>query len=216
MWNKYVGWGLLVVAVFCSGIFGASLLYPQQALEAPPSPVLTVSEELPALERGKPSERPTAPAGTVSPESTPEPAPVVDSAPVLSVPSLDVTVPLETLVPTNGEVTPPEFDTAYFIDGYSTPEGSTYVVFHSHPNGSGIGNKFFNQSTGESLVGTEETVVVQGVTYKVVSTKAVNKNDLPNSEIWTPTPGRLYLITCLQNPEGTPSTQNFIITAEKV
>lgn len=218
MWNKTIGLVLMGVAVFCLGIFGASLLHPHQTLEAPPSPVLRDYDELPALDRKSLPERPTASSEAIPTVPTPE----VDASPVLSVPSLGLEVPLGTIVPENGEVTPPEFDRAYVVDGYSvSPEnaeqGSIYVVFHSERHAHGIGNNFFNQSTGEPIIGTEEIVTVHGVDYKVLSTEAVRKDELANrSDIWKPTPGRLFLITCLQNAEGTPSTHNFIITAEKV
>jgi hypothetical protein len=50
--------------------------------------------------------------------------------------------------------------------------------------------------------------------YYADSVTVIAKNDLPNTAgLWTNNPGRLVVITCLQNPAGTPSVANFVITA---
>lgn len=206
---------LLAVGVFAGGIFGASLLFPQQILETPPSPVVEVQRvELPSAPTTAPTPVPEAPEPT-SPEVSP-PA-VVEG---LSVPSLKLTIPLEGLKVEDGQLTPPTFDTGYVVDGYSVPltkakDGSVYVVFHSRRDGTGLGNNFFNQESGKPKVKDGAIITVDGLEYKVSETLTVPKDELPHrNDIWEKTPGTLYLITCLQNAQRTDSTHNFIVVAE--
>lgn len=185
------------------------------SLTAPPNP-----PSLPLPPYGLQVEEPVAPEDASEEQQDDPVAPV--ASPSLSVPSLDLTVPLEGVRVTNGEVTPPEFDRAYLVDGYSTSlnsaaDGRFVVVFHSKRDGSGIGNAFFNQQTGHPTVLAGDTIVVGGNSYRVREISAVSKEQMPERvDVWEAPPGTLALITCLQNPQRTASTENFIVLADLV
>lgn len=205
----------LVVAAFSLGVFGASLVHPQLGLEAAASPVRPLEAPV-ASESREP-----APEQPVTPPDAPEVPTALSTLPNgLYAPSLGLTVPLAVIDVKNGEITPPTFDTAYVVNGYSTSlvdaaAGSIYVVFHSQRDGEGIGNKFFNQQTGEPAITTGDTIALDGTSFTVRETLSVGKDELPyRDDIWEGKPGTLYLITCLQNPQGSPSTHNFIVVAD--
>lgn len=193
------------------GVYGLPL-YPTTVQEA-----VTASSTAPWVEQPKPAHQTvTAPTAEVEtpPVAAEEPQRV--EQPTLTVPSLNVSVPLGTVSPDDGVVTPPNFGEAFTVQGWSanTPtEGATYVIFHSRRNGTGIGNSFFNQQTGESRIHVGATVVVAGVEYTVDSTFTSPISDLHQNGMWTDTPGRLYLVTCLQNAQRTTSTTNFVVVA---
>ncbi|OZD56617.1 hypothetical protein CH252_04900 [Rhodococcus sp. 06-1477-1B] len=133
-----------------------------------------------------------------------------------------MTVPLRALTVENNQITPPSFDKAFVVADYSVPftdaqSGGVLVVFHSTRWGTGIGNKFFNQSTGESTLSPGDHITVGGNTYKVTGVFAEGKDTLYKREsLWEPKPGQLHLVTCLQTPDRADSTHNFVIEAELV
>lgn len=184
------------------------------ALSAPPAP-----PTLPLPPYGLDSEETEEPVADDDAQLPPDPVVV---APELSVPSLRLSVPLEGITVTDGSITPPTFDRAYLVDGYSTSlttaaDGRLIVVFHSRRDGSGIGNAFFNQQTGHPTVSVGETIVVGGNTYRVRDVSSVSKEQMPErTDVWEAPPGTLALITCLQNPQRTASTENFIVLADLV
>lgn len=185
----------------------------------------------PQLEGNEPAS-PTRPISDVRQLPTPLPQEPVEATDVppeapaptftLDIASAGLHAPLEYISAEGGAVTPPEFDRAYIVEDYSAPlatpdQGGIVVVFHSvRGSGSGLGNKLFNQSTGETTLTAGDEVTVAGTTYVFERSEAVLKDELPTrSDIWEAGPNKLVLITCLQNREGTPSTQNFVLTAER-
>lgn len=151
-----------------------------------------------------------------APVTLPEPETPTTTQPTLEVPSLNLSVPLRSVQPVDGVATPPDFTEAFTVDGWTAPtptEGTTYVIFHSRRDGTGIGNKFFNQQTGEPVIHIGATVKVNSVEFQVENITTSPIEDLPNNRMWTSTPGKLYLVTCLQNAERTHSAINFIVEA---
>jgi len=136
-------------------------------------------------------------------------------------PSVDLDVPLGSLDIVDGDVTPPGFQSAYLIRNYGvTPDraglGTVYVVMHSLRNGAvGPGNALIDVDHRKARITIGATLTVDDIDYTVTGTQNVAKTDLPNSDIWTTGPNELIVITCLQRPEGGPSTDNVVITAKR-
>jgi hypothetical protein len=59
-------------------------------------------------------------------------------------------------------------------------------------------------------------VTVAGVAYTVTGSTLVDKDRIADdADVWATVPDRLLLITCLEHPDGSPSTQNLVITATR-
>lgn len=130
-------------------------------------------------------------------------------------------VPVGSLDAVDGVVTPPGFTSAYLIRNYGvTPKeaglGTVYVVMHSLRNGgNGPGNALIDVEQEKARLVAGDTIDVDDVAYRVTGSQHLSKDQLPSSEIWAGTPNTLVVITCLQRPDGAPSTDNLIITAER-
>lgn len=135
------------------------------------------------------------------------------------VPSVGLDVPLGTMNAVGGLVLPPGFTSAYRISNLGSPtapkRGTVYVAMHSlRFGGLGPGNYLFDVQTSASKVQPGARIEAGGVTYVVDTTKIVAKSRLPgDAQIWRNVPGRLVVVTCLEKPDNTPATDNFIITA---
>ena len=136
------------------------------------------------------------------------------------VPSVGLTVPLDSLLVVGGNITPPGFASAYLVRNLGTTltraaTGTVYVVMHSiRGGGVGPGNYLQNSKTGATSLHTGDIITVGGVDYRMASSTLVLKTQLPaDSNVWANIPGRLIVITCLENADGSPSTKNLIITA---
>lgn len=162
----------------------------------------------------------------LDPGVTPVPASVshavADTGARLVVPSVRLDVPLGALNEVNHEVTPPGFTSAYWVRNLGTSvrsgsRGTVYVVMHALRKGAiGPGNYLANERTGASTLRKGARVVVSGASYTVTGWAKIAKNQLANDKaVWSNTPGRLVLITCLEHPDGSPSTDNLIINASR-
>ena len=136
------------------------------------------------------------------------------------VPSVGLNVALDSLVVAGGNITPPGFASAYLVRNLGTTltraaTGSVYVVMHSiRGGGVGPGNYLQNSKTGATSLHTGDIITVGGVDYRMASSTLVLKTQLPaDSNVWANIPGKLIVITCLENADGSPSTKNLIITA---
>jgi len=138
-------------------------------------------------------------------------------------PSVGLNVPLGALNAVGGVIEPPGFTSAYWIrnEGVSLQDaakGTVFVVMHSLRNGGvGPGNYLIDVQRQTARIALGATIEVDGVTYRVTGTSAIRKPDIAYaSAIWTNTPDRLVVITCLQRPQGGPSLQNMVIEARRV
>jgi len=138
----------------------------------------------------------------------------------LRVPSVNLDVPLGALDAVRGRITPPGFRSAYLVrDLGVTPEhaasGTVVVVMHSlRGGGTAPGNALTDVDRGRSRVATGAAVRVAGVAYTVTGSTLVDKDRIAeDADVWGEVPDRLLLITCLEHPDGSPSTQNLVITA---
>ena len=175
---------------------------------------------------------PTAPtdmrgaAVTLDPNVTPIPTAsshaVDDGHGRLIVPAVQLDVALGALDAVDGQITPPGFASAYLVRnaGVSvtdTAHGTILIVMHSlRGGGQAPGNFLANAETGQPRVTTGDTINVSGTKFTTVSSRLINRTDLPtDAETWANTPNRLLLITCLQYADGSPATKNLVITAER-
>jgi len=165
----------------------------------------------------------------IEPDVLPAPATVKRmevSAPAgdrFSVPAVGLDVPLAAMNEVDHTITPPGFQDAYRVRNIGTTPsnpgaGTVFVVMHSiRGGGVGPGNYLFDLARGASRVPVGSPIAVAGVQYRVTESHIVTKTGLPAfAGIWANTPGRLVVITCLQRPDGRPSTDNLVITAELV
>lgn len=148
---------------------------------------------------------------------------VDDSGVLLEVPSVGLSVPLGEMDEVRGEITPPGFTSAYVVRnrgvGMQAPaDGTVYVVAHSVSGaGVGPGDYLIDENSGSARVSFGALVKVAEHDYRVTSSYTVKKSALPGTaEVWADVPGRLVIITCLQDASGKPSTKNVIIEAERV
>ncbi|MCE0510784.1 class F sortase [Microbacterium sp. KKR3/1] len=146
--------------------------------------------------------------------------PIADTGARFMVPSAGLDVPLGQLNEVGGSVTPPGFTSVYRVanrgvDVAHASTGTVYVVTHSlRGGGVGPGNYLIDVDNARPAIDNGESIIVDGVEYVVDSAFAVDKSDLPaQADVWATEPGRLVVITCLQNPQSTASTQNVVIEA---
>lgn len=136
------------------------------------------------------------------------------------VPAVDLDVPLGALSEVDGVVTPPGFASVYWVRNRgaapsASEDGTTFVVTHSLRGGAvGPGNYLIDVDAGRSALPTGTEVIVDDQHYRVSGSHAVRKDSLAAAtDVWADVPGRLVIITCLQVPAGTPSTENIVIFA---
>lgn len=141
----------------------------------------------------------------------------------LRVPSTGLTVPLGELNEVDGVIDPPGFSSAYLVRNYGADpghaaSGTVFVVMHSCRGGAVCpGNYLIDVGAGTASLKAGADVYVAGLHYRVTGSEKVYKPDVhANTRIWTNTPGRLVLLTCLQVPEQTQSVDNMVITAQLV
>lgn len=140
----------------------------------------------------------------------------------LRVRSVGLDVPIGSLDAVGGRITPPGFTSAYLVRNMGVgPEdagdGTVVIVMHSL-RGGGVapGNYLTDVDHARSRVTAGAVVSVAGVDYTVTNSTLVAKNKIDRDErVWDDVPNRLLLITCLERPDGSPSTQNLIIEATR-
>ncbi len=135
-----------------------------------------------------------------------------------TVPSVGLDVPLGELSMVNGAIVPPGFTAAYKVRNLGVPlseatKGTVYVTMHSLRNGGRApGNYLIDVATGHTTVPAGATVAVGSLTYSITESKVLLKADAAkDASLWTGTPKRLVVITCLQRPDNSPSTDNLIL-----
>jgi hypothetical protein len=136
------------------------------------------------------------------------------------VPSVGMDVRLGALDMADNTITPPGFTSAYLVRNLgvapaTADTGTVYAVMHSiRGGGMGPGNYLLDVETGAAAVSAGDVVEVAGRSYSITGSEAVPKQELPSSPIWQNTPGRLVIITCLQQPSGATSLNNLVIMAD--
>lgn len=163
---------------------------------------------------------------TLDPGEIPVPATKSNALPNtggrLIVSSVGLNVPLGALNAVDGQITPPGFTSAYTVRnmGVSLADGehgTVFVVMHALRNGAiGPGNYITDVADQRSKLGTGAIVEAGGHQYTVTGSQLISKRGIAtNASIWANTPDRLLLITCLEQADGSASTQNLVITATR-
>lgn len=140
----------------------------------------------------------------------------------LDIPTVGLHVPLGIMSMVDGQITPPTFTAAYQVRNLGVPttradNGTVFVAMHAlRGGGRGPGNYLQDEAAGKAAVKPGERVTAAGVSYTVTGSQTISKNQISGDPaVWANSPGRLVLITCLEHPDGSPSTKNLIITAER-
>lgn len=141
----------------------------------------------------------------------------------LRVPSTGLTVPVGALNEVDGVIDPPGFSSAYLVRNFGATlstahSGTVFVVMHSCRGGAVCpGNYLINVAAGTSALTPGADVYVGELHYRVTGSQKVYKPDVhATADIWANAPGRLVLLTCLQVPTQSESTDNMVITAQLV
>ena len=134
------------------------------------------------------------------------------------VPQVGLDVPLASMNEVDHLITPPGFADAYWVRNMGTDpahpsKGTVYIAMHSvRGAGVGPGDYLVDTKGGGARVSIGATIRVGDTTYRVTGAKSISKHDLATSaDVWADTPGELVVITCLQTPDGHPSTQNLVV-----
>jgi hypothetical protein len=78
------------------------------------------------------------------------------------------------------------------------------------------GNYLQDTDTETSRVKPGAIVHVGNLDYHVTSSEKITKTQLADDQtIWSNIPNRLIVITCLEHTDGSPSTDNLILTATR-
>lgn len=136
------------------------------------------------------------------------------------VPAVGLNVPLGSLNAVGGTITPPGFTSAYLVRNRGvTParasRGTVFVVTHSiHGGGTAPGNYLVDVTHQRSRLAPGVRILVDNVAYTVTGSRQITKTRLGSDPaIWTNTPGRLVIITCMLGQHGQLSPNNLIIQA---
>lgn len=137
----------------------------------------------------------------------------------LVVPAVGLDVPLDTMRVRHGVVDPPGFAAAYEVQGLTTDVPSatgTYIAMHAlRGGGRAPGNALWDTDAGRPRIAIGDTVRVDGASWRVTGIGTPTKQSVPGSDrLWSTTPDELVLLTCLETPDGRPSTRNVVVTAE--
>ncbi|MDK9610545.1 class F sortase [Propionibacterium freudenreichii] len=137
----------------------------------------------------------------------------------LRVPSVGLDVPLGSMLAVDNVINPPSFTQAYWVRNVGVApadasSGTVFVVSHSVSRGRAPGNYLLNVDKGSSAVNPGDLIDVDGHDYIAQSWRAVGKTQLPAAQdLWDAVPGRLVLITCLEQPDGS-SPDNLVVVAQ--
>jgi len=122
------------------------------------------------------------------------------------IPSVKLDVPLREANVVNNVINPPGYTSVYLMRNLGVPltdaaKGTVYVAAHSlRAPGKAPGNFVIDPAQGVIVLPVGADIDVGGHVYAVVSSRIVSKPELSTqTDLWTPTPGMLVFITCLQS-----------------
>ena len=220
-------WGALTAVALLVSAASFGTLASGDSPEAATTPALSAPLHSPSTQTSA-THAPVAtqsaapPPPAVSPSSIQQlyiPAAVTDqtiNAPVLPMPSSCQSV-IEP--PTSGPHVGDVFQCMDFAMPGTATTANTVVAGHSSYDLQTVFNKLYPQ--GQTLIGRQifirtQTSGKRWLAYKVQHVYMPAKSELPAmEEVWRPTPGRLILVTCMQEGGGV-STKNFIVVAQFV
>ena len=138
------------------------------------------------------------------------------------VPDLDMAVPLWAVNDVKGTLNPPGYREAYWVRNRgvslkNAERGTVYVIMHTVRKGFGPGNYFIDVPTQSVTLRQNSLIYVNDRVYQYDDYEIVKKSDIGGrSDIWAETPGRLVIITCWLNKQGTLDPNNLVIYADLV
>lgn len=176
--------------------------------------------------------RPVAPERALAPSASPTPVAatalpaagaVDDIGERFRIPSIGLDVPVGTVSEVDGQITPPGFSAVYLVSnrGVALSEaetGTVYVVAHSRPGAAEApGDALIDLDRAAATVDRGALVEIGDRRYEVSESTIVSEVDLPASDsLWDAVPGRLVIVTSLQNADGTPAVDNLVLVAQLV
>lgn len=129
-------------------------------------------------------------------------------------------MPLEEMSVVDDVINPPGFDSAYVVRDYADPgdaDQMSVVALHSLSGGDAPGNKLIDVDEATATVDRGQMIEIQGHNYEITRAFAQGKDAAAADDgVWEDKPGKLLVFTCLQKPDGSPSTDNVIIEASLV
>ncbi|MEJ5915837.1 class F sortase [Pseudokineococcus sp. 1T1Z-3] len=146
----------------------------------------------------------------------------------LRIPAVDLDLPVHALEPEQGAINPPTMTDAYWISPYgepgagaSAPDNTVYIAAHSWSRGDAAFDPLLDDDFEGSTLEEGDVVAVESpsgtVEYAVTGVARYGKDALPAADaVWQVSPGRLVLITCFQREDGARSTENLVVTAERL
>ena len=124
-----------------------------------------------------------------------------------------------TVAPTATMTWSPRLEPADFVNifqlvdpekGYYESGGTVYLISHSYAAGSGApGNEW------ETLV-VGDVIIYNNMFYQVNRIGTPAQGDIASEPIWTNDPDNLVLLTCLSRGPGSPATNNFAISLNRI
>lgn len=145
---------------------------------------------------------------------------ITDTKDSFDIDRIGLHAPMKKMNVVNGVATPPTLDAVFTLRGYGdpgddNPKGTSYIVTHSVNGGNAPGNKMMDVSKRGSTVVAGDTIRAHGEKYVVEKVFLSPKTETPkNSDIWEQKDGRLIVMTCLQNADGSRSQNNIVIQAQ--
>ncbi len=118
--------------------------------------------------------------------------------------------------PSTNELTPPETDLVYRWAERGRPgtdaTDTVYLLGHTVRAGGGVFDPLQEVEIGQSIIVDTE----QGeVSYRVEATRMYPKNQIQQAdEVYASVPGRLILVGCYLNPDGSRQDLNFVVFAQ--
>lgn len=120
----------------------------------------------------------------------------------------------------NGVINPPNFQGVFRVrnlgvDLTRATEGTVYLATHAlRGGGRSPGNDLSDIDTRTTSLTPGMKLIVDTVPYFYESSYTIASDVLGlDVDLWANVPGRLVLVTCMQNADGSPRTHNLIITA---
>lgn len=90
-------------------------------------------------------------------------------------------------------------------------DDTVFLLGHTVRAGGGVFDHLQTVQTGQVIVLKTKTGTVR---YEVESTKLYDKEATPDRDhVYAAVPGRLVLVGCFLNPDGSVQTKNFVVTA---
>jgi sortase (surface protein transpeptidase) len=211
-----------ITAVAALGVAGSALLAVGLADSGQPAAAAGSADPVAAAPSAPPPGEAAQPALPPEGETLPTPS----SAVHVTIPALDLDLPVLPHTPRSGAINPPTLTAAYWIRPYGEPVGTAgeadntiYLAAHSTGTGEYGFDPLMQADGGGSTLDAGDVIEVSTpagtADYTVDHTERYAKGELADAaEVWEAAPGRLVLITCFQRGGGRASTENLVVFAE--